>query len=143
MESTGELLCLLREGDNAVGCDGARIGTIQAIELNPQNGNYFILSSLAGGLSSRNQALFAGDTNDAAAAQKRLRKPFLNLRKGQMVLGAFGGMSSIKTITPGTRGTDVTGASGKGLAEVVKSDDIGIKVLFSDGSLHAIGWDAP
>ena len=142
MESTGELLCLLREGDPAPGCKGARIGTFQGIEMDPQTGEYVVLTSLTGCPSSRNQALYCGETNTAVSAQKRLRKPFLNLRKGQLYQGALGGVSALKSISFGTTAADATGAAGKGLPTPIQGDAIVLKLTFNDGSVHAVEWSA-
>jgi outer membrane protein assembly factor BamB len=142
LEGTGELLCLLREGDPAPGCKGARIGTIQGIEMDPRTGEYAVLTSLTSSPAGRNQALYCGETNTATIAQKRLRKPSLNLRKGQLYQGALGGVSALKSMAFGTTAADATGAAGKGLPTPIQSDSIVLKLTFNDGSVHAVEWNA-
>ncbi len=142
LEGSGELISLFREGDPALGCKGARIGAIQGIELDARTGNYAVLASLSGSPAGRNQALYCGDTNAAAPAQKRLRKPSLNLRKGQLCQGAFGGVSAIKSLSFGTTAADATGAAGKGLPTPIQSNSIVLKIIFNDGTVHAMVWTA-
>ena len=139
LNENNERVCLFREGDLAPGCDGARLGVLQGIEIDPKTGDYAVLASLTGTTAARNQALFGGEL-DQPLVQFRLRKPWLQLRKGQLYRGALGTTSTLKSIALGARDGDATGASGKGLSGAVRGGEVSLLLTFSDRSVQAVTW---
>ncbi|MCB1208086.1 MAG: FG-GAP repeat protein [Verrucomicrobiales bacterium] len=117
-QSNGTWVKLMQEGDSAGDASGARIGVIRRVEVHPEDGSYAILASLTGSAAS-NLGWFkgwaiAGD----ATTLKPLRRPTLTLRKGSLVQGSTGGVTTIKSflqplaVLPG-------GAGGTGHAQTV------------------------
>ena len=131
---------VFREGDVAPGCDGSRIGVINSVEVDHRLGICHVLASLTGSVAGRDQALFSSDLNAAAATQNVLRKPRLQLRKGVPILGSFGGVSAIKSMTFGTSSADASGAAGKGLSASANGGEVSLKLTFNDGSVHAVSF---
>src|SRR5690606_12153831 len=67
---------LLRKGSSAPGCNGARVGAFQAIEVNSKDDDYAILISLTGTSTARNQALLRGDVSlGSSGATLGARRP--------------------------------------------------------------------
>jgi hypothetical protein len=114
----GQTLTLLREGDPAPGCPGARIGTLRRVDVDPYYGHYLVLATLAGAPASSNLALFRGhsraDLNSPAA--QSLRKPYLALRKGFWI----GQSTPITSFTLPDNHTSKGGAGAVGLGRALQ-----------------------
>lgn len=130
---------LLREGDFAEGSDGARILTIQRVDVEPVGSQYVVIASLTGS-SATNQALFTGRTTgvDQLPINPRLARAGMRLRKGTAYdPGSFGLPigTSIKLSTLSiTTSTDTAGAGGKGLGHAIEPlGNIGLMMDFSNG----------
>ena len=110
---------LLREGDLTCQDDGARIGTLARVDVNPVSGDYTVLATLTGN-RARNLALFIGDADEGSATtRKALRQPLLMLRKGTLYhsTAAVTGIRSMN-LSPVT---DRGGAGGKGRSQVISA----------------------
>jgi len=121
-QANGEFLSLIRTGDIAPGCQlsTVKVGSIQAVDVDPINGRYAVVGGLIGTAATANQALWGGKTTDGddTLANRQLRCPTLRLRKGDAY-------SSSKTPRDVIRGIslksfpDPTGAGGRGLGQAV------------------------
>jgi hypothetical protein len=119
-QEDGSALLLLREGALAPQCaDGARWGALLRIEVNPDQGYYAVLATLAGAASDANQALFIGRTLDGnATTQRGARLPTLLARKGTRHLVPFGGtINKIRSINLPVSLMDASGAGTRGNAQ--------------------------
>jgi len=109
---------LMREGDLVEGTDGARVATLQRVDVE-QTGRYVVLASLTGSAAA-NQALFTGrvDAGDGSTLRSQ-RLPGLRLRKG--TLHAAPGSAIARKIRSFNQPavTDATGAGGKGHGQVI------------------------
>jgi hypothetical protein len=111
-------LVLMREGDGVADWDGARIGVIQRVEVEPNTGRYLVLASLTGA-SSRNQALFVGNaTAGNNIAGRAARLPQMRLRKGRRYDTGYSDATSIRSLSIEPR-VDRTGAGAKGAGTVL------------------------
>ncbi len=138
-ELTNSFTLLLREGGVAPGCDGSVINTIQTAELSSADQTYFVVASLRGAVAGQDQALFVGNLADAPIGRVRQRQPRLELRKGSLFRTDFGNQAKITSIALGTRASDATGASEKGLPSAVSINKRAALILrFSDGSTQAV-----
>lgn len=126
LSNGGTLELLLREGDAAPDCDGARIGTISAVDLGTLDGCYSILTTLTGSTAT-NQALFYGDINKTTIVG---RKPMLNLRKGSWIDQPSG--QRITSLFVGTHNVDTAGSGSKGNVRLVSQIGALVKVTYSD-----------
>jgi outer membrane protein assembly factor BamB len=129
---------MLQEGDLAPGCDGARIGVIQRVAVEPENGGYVILTSLTGNPAA-NQALLTGFLEHGNHMdQFALRSPVLSLRKGTSYQAPGGTTTRILSMSlPET--ADRTGAGAKGGPQVISEDgEIILCVQFADRSKHLV-----
>jgi hypothetical protein len=142
LQEDGSSLLLLREGDFAPDCDGARIGVIQRVIAESRNGQYAVLASLTGAASTRDQALFSASTSKSLAL-KGLRRPFLKLRKGVRYSPELSSAGAIlKSIALPASAFDATGAGAKGLGQPL--DDNGgvvLKLTFSDNAVEILRGD--
>lgn len=123
---------LMREGAYTEGTDGAKIGTIQRVDVEPVGSQYVVLASLTGS-SSRNQALFTGRTTDFGPnpINPRLAVAGMRLRKGTAY--DTGVLTKITSLSI-TNGTDVAGAGGKGLGHAINdSGVVGFTIDYSNG----------
>lgn len=105
-------IVLMREGDPAPGCPGARIGVISRVDADAWSNSYAVLATLTGASSSSNLALFTGNVmRGNETTRSVLRRPFLRLRKGQLFENQPGRVKSISL-----HNTNVTpsGAGGTG-----------------------------
>ena len=138
-ETSGSFFNLLEEGFIAPGCDGTTINTIQSVEIDAEGRHYFILASLKGAVPGQDQALFTGTLVDAPLAKVALRRPFLELRKGSLFRTEFGTQAKITSMAFGTKSSDATGASEKGLPTAIGADRRAAMILrFSDNSTQAV-----
>jgi hypothetical protein len=124
---------LIREGDPAPGAREARIGTIQRVEAEPVSGTYAVLTSLAGGPPSANQAVFLGATLKGGPAPINTtgrRFPHFLMRKGSLVQPGYAQpLGRPKSITLPLTTTEVTGAKGTGVARCVSPAEDGMVLL--------------
>ncbi len=117
----------MREGSAVPGSEGARIGTIQAIDMpfGPTSSFYGILCTLvveSGGATSRdNLAWFTADTSAGAINERALRTPTLRLRKGERYI-APGGEDRFVTFSSPKNLRDATGAGNTGLSHILSSN---------------------
>ena len=130
---------LLREGDFAEGADGARILTIQRVDVEPVGSQYVVIASLTGSTAT-NQALFTGRTTgvDQLPINPRLARAGMRLRKGTAYApGSFGlpvGTSIKLSSLSITTSTDTAGAGGKGLGHAIEPlGNIGLMLDYSNG----------
>lgn len=109
---------LMREGDAAPGCDGARIGVISRVEREPWSGQYLVLTTLSGATLGTEQALFRGFSAREAddPLYLPLRRPTLALRKGWQFDAQ---PSKIKSIHFSTGGS-ASGAGSLGLGRSIQ-----------------------
>ncbi|MCB1228730.1 MAG: FG-GAP repeat protein [Verrucomicrobiae bacterium] len=138
-QENGSWLPLLREGDPVCGSsDGARIRTIQRVDVEPESGTYVVLASLSGN-PARNQALFQGHTAAGNPTdQNLLRLARLELRKGSVFDAGLGGTSGIRSLSL-SRVRDRTGAGGKGAGQVYAAlERIVMTVTFDDRSREIV-----
>ncbi|MCB1126902.1 MAG: hypothetical protein KDM81_10425, partial [Verrucomicrobiae bacterium] len=118
---------LVREGEAACGCDGARVGVIQRVEVEPYDKSYAVVCSLAGGDRRANQALLGGYTG-ATAPNAAFRAPWMRLRKGLLTQSGVPHTTAIRSLTLGSS-QDRTGFGAKGLAQSVNDVALGQAVL--------------
>lgn len=138
-EATDNFTLIMQEGDTAPGCDGSLVNVIQSVEIDSEDGSCFILASLKGSVAGQDQALFAGNLTGTTLGLSTLRRPFLELRKGSLFRTDFGNQVKITSMAFGTRSSDATGASEKGLPTAVSSSGRAAMILkFSDRSTQAV-----
>jgi len=120
-DSPNNIQVLFRSGEPAsgTGLSNVTVGTLQDIDVDPVNGHYAVLASLAGAPATANQALWSGQTtlgNDASLANLRL--PRLQLRKGEPyhTEATFGDLIRSIALRPAV---DPSGVGGRGLAQVI------------------------
>lgn len=109
-----QVLCLMREGEMAPGCQGASIGTISRIEVEPFYGEYLVLATLTGAPKGTELALFRGLSRRTTPSGdgEILRRPVLALRKGWQFSGQ---PSKIKSFSiPNTQTASGAGTVGMG-----------------------------
>lgn len=130
---------LLREGDFAEGADGARILTIQRVDVEPVGSQYVVIASLTGSIAT-NQALFTGRTTgvDQLPINPRLARAGMRLRKGTAYdptsFGLPSGLSIKLSSLSITTSTDSAGAGGKGLGHAIEPlGNIGLMLDYSNG----------
>lgn len=103
---------LLREGDPAPGCLGAKIGVISRIEADAWDGNYALLATLTGATTTSDLALYTGSLlRGNSTTQAALRRPFLRMRKGQLFDNQ---PSKVKSIYLPSSSVTASGAGGTG-----------------------------
>ncbi len=125
---------LVREGAEVCGCDSAKLGVIQRVDVDPTSGSYVVLASLVGAPAVNQRVLtgnaHAGNDNE----QMILRRPFLKLRKGTSYQAHGGETTTIRSLLlSGT--TDRTGAGAKGLGQVINDDgEIAICIQFDNSA---------
>ena len=117
-QGNGTWLKLMQEGDPVGDSAGSKIGVIRRVEVEPVDGNYAIIASLTGSAAA-NLGWFKGwAAAGDRASFKYLRRPSLTLRKGTLMQGNTGGVTTIKSfsqplaVLPG-------GAGGTGHAQTV------------------------
>lgn len=114
----GQILVLMREGEQARGCAPATIGTIHRVEVDPVHGHYLVLATLAGAPAGTELALFRGfSSTGTTAVEQLLRRPFVVLRKGQLFSNQ---PSKLKSIILPTTNVTAAGAGGVGLGTAMQ-----------------------
>ncbi|MCB1232153.1 MAG: FG-GAP repeat protein, partial [Verrucomicrobiae bacterium] len=130
----GATQLLMREGDCAPGCDGAKIRSIQRVDVSPQNGNYVILVSLTGSPAA-NQALYAGSSDQSVDGTfAAFNLPVMKLRKGTSYQAPLGETTKIHSLVL-TNTNDRFGVGAKGGPQIVNDQGhFVICVQFTDRS---------
>lgn len=135
------LQIIFREGDPLPGeSDTIRIGTIQRLELESNQGRYAALVSLIGSPATTNQVLLSGGINFAdASIHPALRTPFACLRKGALIQRPLGSATSATSISLSTAAKDSAGACAKGLPQsLTPNGTLGLSAIFKDRSTHVL-----
>lgn len=136
----GVFLILLRTGQPANGAitSSAKVGTLQAVDVDPQNGHYVVQSAFTGAPSKANQGLWTGQTTlGDDTANRNLRLPLLRVRKGDLYTSTQTILSTIKSIAL-KPATDTTGAGGRGLAQVIGSNGYVVVQFTGDRGVHEL-----
>jgi hypothetical protein len=131
------ILLLMREGDVAPGCPGARIGTISRVQAEPFMGTYAVIASLTGATTQSNLAFFLGKGQAGNTAnQSALRRPFLRLRKGQ----TFDNQpSKVQTLGLPTSNITASGAAGTGRGlSMSNAGYFALSVGFEKGAVYLV-----
>jgi hypothetical protein len=122
---------LMREGDPAQGCPGARIGVISRVESDPISHGYAVLATLTGAAVGTEQALFVGNVSRGDTVSGfPLRRPYLRLRKGQLFDNQ---PSKIKSISLPTTNMAASGAGSIGRGRAISGSTIVFTVEFDNG----------
>ena len=130
---------LMREGEPASGCNGATIGVISRVELEPYYGQYLVLATLKGAPAGTDQALFRGLTHKGLTGvdQQTLRRPVPVLRKGTLFNNQ---PSKIKSLSLPTTNLTAAGAGTTGLGRAMRENvdsvnprEIALTVTFDNG----------
>ena len=122
---------LVREGDPAQGCPGAKIGVISRVESDPISHGYAVLATLTGAAPGTDQALFVGNVSRGDTSHGfALRRPYLRLRKGQLFDNQ---PSKIKSISLPTTNMAASGAGSMGRGRAISGSTIVFTVEFDNG----------
>jgi len=117
VQTDGSELLLMREGDPAPGCGGAKVGVISRVEADPYSSSYAVLATLTGAPVGTELALFTGNVmRGNAGDQSPLRRPFLRVRKGQFFDNQ---PSKVKSISLPTGNITASGAGGTGRGRAI------------------------
>jgi hypothetical protein len=122
---------LMREGQLADDCLGAKIGVIQRIDADPVSGSYLVVTTLAGAASSSNLAVWMGETPTILLVDgEEYLVPRLRMRKGnyQALGGNTSLMTSVKLLVP----VDSTGAVAKGMGKAVADGWAALQMTFAN-----------
>lgn len=132
------IMMLMREGDPAPECGGATVGVIQRVEVEPIQGRYAVLCSLAKSSAASNQALYLGRINSGnATTLSASRLPYLSLRKGGLYQGAFGSTTTIRSMSLPATSNDATGAGGKGYSRAINAaGELVLPITFTNGAVQ-------
>lgn len=132
LKKDGSSTTLLREGDLAPGCYGARVASLLAVEVIPNT--YAAMVVLGGCPASTNVALLAGSTSAPPQMVSQIR-PNLILRKGEIISSPYGATTRITSMAFGcTKAMDASGVGGKGLAASMDYRAAMLRLTCSDGS---------
>ena len=130
-------LQVLREGDLAPGCNDARVGVFQRIELDPSSGRYGILVSLTGTSSASNQALLTGGTLVGSPVNQSGRRiPHLLMRKGAAHQVGFASLGTVRGMSLLSSPAEAPGASGIGEGRCVNASGEIMLELFYGGTVR-------
>lgn len=115
-QNDGTQTILMREGDPAPGCPGAKIGVISRVEADAWSSSYAVLATLSGAATTSDLALYTGNVQRGnSTTEVQLRRPFLRLRKGQLFDNQPGRVKSISLPT-GNVTSSGAGGTGRGRA---------------------------
>ncbi len=129
--SAGELLVLMREGQVADDCLGAKIGVIQQIDADPATGSYLVLTTLTGSPANANLAVWMGEIPALIPPSgEEFFVPKLRMRKGsyQSLAGNTSLLTSVKLLIP----VDATGAVAKGMGKAVADGAAALQMTFAN-----------
>lgn len=119
LQNDGAFLVLLRKDTSPPGIGTAKILAISAMDVDPLNGAYAVLTTLSGAPADSNQALWTGATSFGNDTSKQFRRlPQLRLRKGDHYNTAATPLGLVKSIVL-KPAVDATGAGGRGLAQAI------------------------
>ncbi len=122
---------LMREGEPAQGCPGAKIGVISRVESDPISHGYAVLATLTGAAPGTDQALFVGNVSRGNTISGfPLRRPYLRLRKGQLFDNQ---PSKIKSISLPITNMAASGAGSMGRGRAISGSTIVFTVEFDNG----------
>lgn len=129
---------LMREGDLAPDCGGARIGLIQKVEVDRSTGVYAIITTLTDSDAASSQALWSGrfqSPNLFSAIPAELTFPRVRLRRGsfQSLGSTTAALTTIDFVIP----TDPTGAGGRGFGGPVSNSAIALILTFANKQVLA------
>lgn len=129
---------LMREGDLAPDCGGARIGLIQKVEVDRSTGVYAIITTLTDSDAASSQVLWSGkiqSPNLFISTPAELTRPRVRLRRGsfQSLGSTTTALTTIDFIIP----TDPTGAGGRGLGGPVSNSAIALILTFANKQVLA------
>jgi hypothetical protein len=138
-------ILLLREGSAAPGCDGARIGTINLVDMaffNSSLNAYGVLVTLVVGpgeaTPANNLVWLTGDTSFGGPATIYPFLPTPRLRKGERLL-SLPGRDTLSSIAFPVTLRDANGAANTGMAHVLSRDQTTTAVIsFPDRSLSLV-----
>ncbi len=132
VQTDGTQRVLMREGDPAPGCQGAKIGVISRVETDAWLSGYAVVATLTGAPAGTDLALFTGNTyRGNAGDQSPLRRPFLRLRKGQLFDNQ---PSKVKSISLPTSSVTASGAGSTGRSRAMSySNNLAFTVEFDNG----------
>jgi hypothetical protein len=128
---------LMREGDFALGCNGARIGVISRVVCDAWALGLATTVTLTGATPTTDQALYtAALSRGNSTTLSLLRSPMLRLRKGQLFDNQPGRVKSISlnswNMTPGG-----VGCTGRGNS-IAWTSALGFVVEFENGTRHVV-----
>ncbi len=142
-QEDGSFSRVLQKGHSLPSIPGARIGSIQRVEVSNRTGHYAVLASLTGAPAASNQILMRGNVDAGAPSNMdtdSFRRPLPVLRKGTAYHNSFTGSARLTSMVFASTATaDATGVGQKGLASVISgTGTILIRATFSDGSTRLI-----
>jgi hypothetical protein len=120
----GVFTVLMRTGHTApgIGLNKVTVAALLAIDVDPQNGHYAIVGSLAGASSTANQALWSGQfTLGNDTTLQHLRLPKLRLLKGDIYHTEATPGDRIRSIALNPA-VDATGVGSRGLRQTVNGN---------------------
>jgi len=129
--SVGEVFVLMREGQVADDCLGAKIGVIQQVDADPDSGSYLVLTTLTGSASNSNLAVWMGEAPAAVPPSgQEFYVPKLRMRKGafQSLAGNTSLLTSVKLLIP----VDATGVVAKGMGKAVADGAAALQMSFAN-----------
>lgn len=128
---------LMREGDIAPDCGGARIGLIQKVEADRNSGFYAVITTLTDSDAASSQAMWTGKVTvlNENVINVEMEKPFLRLRRGsfQELGSTTAALTSIDFLLP----ADLSGAGGRGLGSPVTSSTVALILTFANKQVIA------
>lgn len=128
-ERTTGFVLIAREGERAAGAGGARLGTFQNFEAEP-NETFILAASLTECSTAINQGLFMGRAS--VGAPLRRTQPHLQVRKGSRYVRT--GSQLVSSLSfPST--ADKAGLTNKGRGNIVAYERAAFKLLASDGTV--------
>lgn len=127
-ERTTGFILISREGERAAGAGGARLGTFQNFEAEP-NETFILAASLTECSTAINQGLFMGRASVGAAIRRT--QPHLQVRKGSRYVR--NGSPVVSSLSfPNT--ADKAGFTNKGRGNVVAYERAAFKLQAADGT---------
>lgn len=140
---------LMREGDPAPGCHGARIGTLLRVDADRTNA-YAVLVTLVNGTgvasAGNNLALYA-----RPSANTSFREPILMLRKGTLMQRPGSPPLQVTSLAFAKNVTDTNGAAASGLPHALSSSapserrpvSVGVLATWNNRTQSALCLNAP
>ncbi|MCB1232569.1 MAG: FG-GAP repeat protein [Verrucomicrobiae bacterium] len=121
-QPNGQLLRLLREGDEVGDADAPKVGSLLRLAVDPASGHYAVVTTLVGGIRGANLALWTGHAGAGNHTDlQALRLPALQMRKGTAYQRITGETVVVKSFAfPHT--ADRGGAGGRGNGRVINGN---------------------